>query len=491
MPSAMPTGGVPSKATFERLVFEELLANHLSLSRLKKVAQQQPAPVFNLSSDGSLNLQQAFLQGLGFSLTGAQNRVVNEIQCDLQKSQPMQRLLQGDVGSGKTVVAACAALQATASAYQVAFMAPTELLAEQHFKTFTDWLVPLGLNVCCLVGRYKGKAYQAITDQIENGSANIIIGTQALFQDKVNFAQLGLVIIDEQHRFGVQQRIALRDKGANGTHVPHQLVMTATPIPRTLAMLGYADLDLSIIDELPPGRKPVTTSAVSVLKRDIVIDRIEQGVKDGRQVYWVCTLIEESDVLQCQAAEDAAVLLQASMPDVQVGLIHGRLSADEKQTVMQRFKQKDLDVLVATTVIEVGVDVPNASLMVIENAERLGLAQLHQLRGRVGRGVKESHCVLLYQPPLSKNANERLSILRQTTDGFKIAEKDMELRGPGELLGKRQAGFMRFKIADITRDAEMLEQVEQTAQEILEKSPEVVTVLTRRWMSNLVDYALV
>ncbi|ORU89433.1 MAG: ATP-dependent DNA helicase RecG [Cycloclasticus sp. symbiont of Poecilosclerida sp. M] len=485
-PGKMPATGLLDQFAFKRLVFEELLANHLSLSRLKKVTQQHPAPVF----DKGERLQQDFLRSLGFSLTAAQQRVIAEIRQDVQRNAPMQRLLQGDVGSGKTVVAACAALYAVSSGYQVALMAPTELLAEQHFKVFSDWLQPLGVYVAWLVGKHKGKTYQSITNQISKGQANVIIGTQALFQDKVSFAKLGLVIIDEQHRFGVQQRIALRDK-ADSAQMPHQLVMTATPIPRTLAMLGYADLDLSIIDELPPGRTAVTTSVVSVVKRDNVISRIEQGVKNGRQVYWVCTLIEESEVLQCQAAEDAAKLLQQSMPNARVGLIHGRLSADEKQKMMTDFKQNKLDVLVATTVIEVGVDVPNASLMVIENAERLGLAQLHQLRGRVGRGVKESHCVLLYQPPLSKNANERLSVLRQTTDGFKIAEEDMKLRGPGELLGKRQAGFLRFKIADMTRDAKMLPAVELAAEQILQESPEVVEVLARRWLSNLVDYALV
>jgi len=419
------------------------MAHHLSLSRLKKATQDKIAPQFNSTGD----IRHAFLASLPFSLTAAQQRVINEILLDLTKDWPMQRLVQGDVGSGKTVVAACAALAAIEAGYQVALMAPTELLAEQHYKNFQAWFEGLKVTVGCLLGRHKGKAHRLITDQLAAGDIDIVIGTQSLFQDKVTFSTLGLVIIDEQHRFGVDQRLALRDKGLQGGVFPHQLVMTATPIPRTLAQLGHADLDLSTIDELPPGRTtPVTTSVIPVEKRDRVIERIKQGVADGRQVYWVCTLVEESELLQCQAAEVAAELLMAVLPSIKVGLVHGRMKAEEKQAVMGAFKQKALDILVATTVIEVGVDVPNASLMIIENAERLGLAQLHQLRGRVGRGQRDSHCVLLYKSPLSTNASERLSIMRETTDGFKIAEKDMQLRGPGELLGTRQAGFMRFKV---------------------------------------------
>lgn len=486
-PQTMPPLDASKIPAFKRLIFEELLANHLSLSRLKEGVRCETAPSFR--SEGQR--KQNFLTSLGFGLTNAQNRVTQEIESDLGRSYPMQRLLQGDVGSGKTVVAACAALAATEAGYQVAIMAPTELLAEQHFKNFQMWLKDMDVQVDWLVGQHKGKIYDSITADIREGHSNIVIGTQALFQKKVTFAKLGLIIIDEQHRFGVHQRLALRDKGVlNGFH-PHQLVMTATPIPRTLAMLGYADLDLSVINELPPGRTPVTTTVLPVSKREQIIERIKKGVEDGRQVYWVCTLVEESEVLQCQAAEVATELLREYLPMLSIGLVHGRMKAQEKQAVMQRFKQQALHILVATTVIEVGVDVPNASLMVIENAERLGLAQLHQLRGRVGRGQRESHCVLMYKAPLSKNANERLSIMRETTDGFKIAEKDMQLRGPGELLGKRQAGFMQFKVADIVRDADVLDQVALCADGILRTEPELVEPLVHRWLGNSVEYAQV
>ncbi|PHS72392.1 MAG: ATP-dependent DNA helicase RecG [Cycloclasticus sp.] len=484
-PQRMPPPDVSELSAFKRLIYEELLANHLSLSQLKSGAKKNRAPRF----DKGGKKHRLFLQALGFDLTGAQQRVIKEISTDIQTNAPMQRLLQGDVGSGKTVVAASAAITAIDSGYQVALMAPTELLAEQHLKNFQTWLQPLGITVEYLVGKHKGKVYRSITDDIREGKSDIVIGTQALFQDKVTFRKLGLVIIDEQHRFGVHQRLALRDKGVAGNLFPHQLVMTATPIPRTLALLGYADLDLSIIDELPPGRTPVTTSVIPLSKRAQVIERIQQGVKDGRQVYWVCTLIEESETLQCQAAEEATELLKSQLPEFNTGLVHGRMKAEEKQAVMQHFKDQTLHILVATTVIEVGVDVPNASLMVIENAERLGLAQLHQLRGRVGRGLRESHCVLLYKSPLSDNANERLSIMRETTDGFKIAEKDMQLRGPGELLGKRQAGFMRFKVADFIRDADMIEQVQHDAEDVLQNEPELVNSLIHRWLANSVEYA--
>ena len=486
-PDTMPSLDASQRPAFKRLIFEELLAHHLSLSRLKKGVRCDVAPSFKSAGES----RQRFLTSLGFELTNAQNRVIQEILSDLARSHPMQRLLQGDVGSGKTVVAACAALAATEAGYQVAMMAPTELLAEQHFKNFQLWLKDLGVQVDWLVGQHKGKTYESITADIAEGRSNIVIGTQALFQKKVIFANLGLVIIDEQHRFGVHQRLALRDKGAKTGGYPHQLVMTATPIPRTLAMLGYADLDLSIINELPPGRTPVTTAVLPVSKREQIIERIEKGVEDGRQVYWVCTLVEESEALQCQAAEVAADLLRECLPRLKIGLVHGRMKAQEKQTVMMQFKQQALQVLVATTVIEVGVDVPNASLMVIENAERLGLAQLHQLRGRVGRGQRESHCVLMYKAPLSKNASERLSIMRETTDGFKIAEKDMQLRGPGEILGQRQAGFMRFKVADLVRDAELLDQVALSAEEVLRIQPELVEPLVHRWIANSVEYAQV
>lgn len=485
-PQTMPSD-VSKIPAFKRLIFEELLAHHLSLSRVKQLVQKEPAPSFQPSDES----QQQFLRGLGFDLTVAQRRVTDEIRNDLQSTKPMQRLLQGDVGSGKTVVAACAALQAVEAGYQVAIMAPTELLAEQHVNNFQSWFTSMGVRVDGLLGRHKGTIYSEKTAAIQTGKTRIVIGTQALFQEKVKFAQLGLVIIDEQHRFGVQQRLALRDKGALDGRCPHQLVMTATPIPRTLAMLGYADLDLSVIDELPPGRTPVTTTILPITKKPQIIDRIKQGVEDGRQVYWVCTLIEESEALQCQAAEVAAELLVESLPNLKIALMHGRMKAEEKADVMGRFKQKELDILVATTVVEVGVDVPNASLMIIENAERLGLAQLHQLRGRVGRGQRDSHCVLLYKSPLSSNANERLSIMRETTDGFKIAEKDMQLRGPGELLGKRQAGFMRFKVADMRRDAEMLDDVARCAEDVLQNHAELVEPLVHRWLVNSVEYAQV
>lgn len=486
-PMTLPAAQLTNQPEYKRLVYEELLAHHLSLSRLKNGVKKSQAAKLQFDQC----LQDKFLNNLGFSLTSAQVRVVADIATDLQRAAPMQRLLQGDVGSGKTVVAACAMLMAYASAKQVAIMSPTELLAQQHLKTMSAWLEPLGIRVAWLVGKHKGKEYESITEAIRLGSIDVIIGTQSLFQEKVEFADLGLIIIDEQHRFGVHQRLALRDKGVVDDVYPHQLVMTATPIPRTLAMLGYADLDLSIIDELPPGRTAVTTSAVSVAKRDHVIQRIKRGVGDGRQVYWVCTLVEESDVLQCQAAEVAQEILQDALPQLRIGLIHGRMKADEKQAEMHAFKQHNLDILVATTVIEVGVDVPNASLMVIENAERLGLAQLHQLRGRVGRGLVESHCVLLYQSPLSKNANERLAILRQTTDGFKVAEKDMQLRGPGELLGKRQAGFMQFKLADLQRDAYLMDKVAEDADDILQNQPQIIDSFLHRWLSNSVEYAQV
>ena len=486
-PETMPSEDVSETPAFKRLITEELLAHHLSLSRLKAGLKTYPAPCFQSKE----LLPQRFLQQLGFSLTAAQQRVVAEISGDLALNQPMQRLLQGDVGSGKTVVAALAALSAIEAGYQVALMAPTELLAEQHLANFKTWLEPLGIKVACLLGRHKGKENELTLDDIRLGGSDIVIGTQALFQQKVEFCKLGLVIIDEQHRFGVQQRLALRDKGLLGGMQPHQLVMTATPIPRTLAMLGYADLDLSIIDELPPGRTAVTTSVLSVVKRQLIIERIKQGVADGRQVYWVCTLVEESEVLQCQAAEVAAELLRSCLPELNIGLVHGRMKAEEKQAMMTSFKAHAMHILVATTVIEVGVDVPNASLMIIENAERLGLAQLHQLRGRVGRGQRASHCVLMYKGPLSENANERLSIMRETTDGFKIAQKDMQLRGPGELLGKRQAGFMRFKVADVERDAVVLESLAEMADETLQHQPQLVEPLIHRWLGNSVEYAQV
>jgi ATP-dependent DNA helicase RecG len=468
----------------QRLAFEELLAHHLSLRRLRLRGQQTAAPVL----PGGDGLVSAFLRSLPFTLTGAQQRVNREIRADLARPHPMARLVQGDVGSGKTVVAACAALTAVQAGYQAALMAPTELLAEQHYRSFREWLWPLGVNVVWHAGKSRGRERSQALQAIRAGEAAVAVGTHALFQQEVEFARLGLVVIDEQHRFGVHQRLALRDKGRAGEQRPHQLVMTATPIPRTLAMTVYADLDTSVIDELPPGRLPVQTVAIGQERRDEIMQRVRGACTAGRQAYWVCTLIEESEALQCQAAEKTAALLTSVLPDVRIGLVHGRLKPADKEAVMAAFKAGDLDLLVATTVIEVGVDVPNATLMIIENPERLGLAQLHQLRGRVGRGCDQSSCVLLYQPPLSVAARERLAALRETNDGFEIARRDMVLRGPGEVLGTRQTGEMKFHIADLLRDETLLSAVEQTAGQLLACCPENVAPLIRRWLGDAVHY---
>ena len=468
----------------QRLAFEELLAHHLSLRRVRQRTQQLAAPAFS----GSQALLDRYTRSLPFTLTAAQQRVVSEIQRDLSRQHPMARLVQGDVGSGKTVVAACAALIAVQAGYQVALMAPTELLAEQHYRSFCEWLSALDIRVAWHAGKSKGKTRTAALQAISGGEAAVAVGTHALFQDEVVFFRLGLVIIDEQHRFGVHQRLALRDKGRVGEQRPHQLVMTATPIPRTLAMTVYADLDTSVIDELPPGRQPVKTVAVSQERREEVIQSVHKACAAGQQAYWVCTLIEESDVLQCQAAEKTAALLAECLPELRIGLVHGRLAAAQKEALMAAFKAASLDLLVATTVIEVGVDVPNASLMIIENPERLGLAQLHQLRGRVGRGARQSSCVLLYQPPLSETARERLAVLRASNDGFEIARRDMELRGPGEVLGTRQTGEMQFHIADLLRDESLLVSVEAAAAQLLTLAPDNVAPLIRRWLGQAVDY---
>jgi ATP-dependent DNA helicase RecG len=468
----------------QRLAFEELLAHHLSLRRLRLRGQQTAAPVL----PGGDGLVSAFLRSLPFALTGAQQRVNREIRADLARPHPMARLVQGDVGSGKTVVAACAALTAVDAGYQAALMAPTELLAEQHYRSFREWMAPLGVNVVWHAGKSRGRERAEALQAIREGAAAVAVGTHALFQQEVEFARLGLVVIDEQHRFGVHQRLALRDKGRAGTRRPHQLVMTATPIPRTLAMTVYADLDTSVIDELPPGRLPVQTVAIGQERREEVMQRVRGACTAGRQAYWVCTLIEESEALQCQAAEKTAALLAAGLPDVRIGLVHGRLRPAEKEAVMAAFKAGAIDLLVATTVIEVGVDVPNATLMIIENPERLGLAQLHQLRGRVGRGREQSSCVLLYQPPLSVAARDRLAALRETNDGFEIARRDMALRGPGEVLGTRQTGEMKFHIADLLRDETLLAAVERTAAQLLACCPENVAPLIRRWLGDAVHY---
>ncbi len=467
-----------------RLILEELAAHQLSLLKLRAESDRLRAPPLAAANA----LKQQLLAGLPFSPTGAQSRVVAEIEADLARSKPMMRLVQGDVGSGKTLVAALAALTAIGNGYQVAVMAPTELLAEQHALNFGQWLAPLGLTVMPLMGKQGSKSRREVLTAIAEGSAQLVTGTHALFQQQVQFARLGLVIIDEQHRFGVHQRLALREKGEEAGLAPHQLIMTATPIPRTLAMTAYADLDLSAIDELPPGRTPVTTVAIPDSRRPEVVERVYAAcVNEGKQAYWVCTLIEESEVLQCQAAEATAEQLAAELPQLRIGLVHGRLKAADKQAVMAAFKAGELDLLVATTVIEVGVDVPNASLMIIENPERLGLAQLHQLRGRVGRGSVVSHCVLLFHAPLSKTATARLAVLRESNDGFVIAQRDLEIRGPGELLGTRQTGLAELRIADLARDSALIPVAQELAHQ-LSRDPAVAELLIERWLPRRLQY---
>ncbi|WP_448212469.1 ATP-dependent DNA helicase RecG [Colwellia sp. MEBiC06753] len=469
-----------------RLIKEELLAHNLSMVKLRQSSNKHEAVA--LTIDQQLN--QAFLASLPFSPTNAQARVVEEIRQDLAKELPMMRLVQGDVGSGKTLVAALAAITAIGQGFQVALMAPTEILAEQHAINFQKWFEPLGIAVGWLAGKTKAKARNQALEKIANGTMQMAVGTHALFQEQVQFHRLALIIIDEQHRFGVHQRLSLREKGAFDNKYPHQLIMTATPIPRTLAMTAYADLDTSVIDELPPGRTPITTIALPDTRRDDVIERIRQAcTTDKRQAYWVCTLIEESEVLQCQAAEDTANYLQETLSELHIGLVHGRMKADEKQRVMEAFKAGDLDLLVATTVIEVGVDVPNSSLMVIENPERLGLAQLHQLRGRVGRGSVASHCVLMYKSPLSKTATKRLAVLRESNDGFVIAQKDLEIRGPGELLGTKQTGLADLKIADLVRDQAIIPEVQQHAYLLWKQHPEKAQAIIKRWMGDREQYS--
>ena len=469
----------------QRLIMEELIAHNLSVLKVRHEGKRHPA----CPLPPHPALVDKLLASLPFRPTDAQQRVVSEISADLAQPHPMMRLVQGDVGSGKTLVAALAALQAIGHGGQVALMAPTELLAEQHALSFARWLEPLGIGVGWLAGKQKGKAREQQMASIAEGRVQMIVGTHAMFQEQVAFRHLVLVIIDEQHRFGVHHRLALRDKGAQAGIYPHQLIMTATPIPRTLAMTAYADLDTSIIDELPPGRTAITTAALPDSRRDEVIERVRQACSEGRQAYWVCTLIEESEVLECQAAEQTALDLQQRLPELHIGLVHGRMKALEKQKVMAEFKAGTLHLLVATTVIEVGVDVPNASLMLIENPERLGLAQLHQLRGRVGRGAIASHCLLLYHAPLSRTAQQRLAVLRESSDGFVIAQKDLELRGPGELLGTRQTGLAALKIADLVRDQAHLPQVQRLARRLYDQNPELVDPLLRRWLSQTEQYA--
>jgi ATP-dependent DNA helicase RecG len=473
-----------------RLIFEELLAQHLSLQSMRIKNRKRTAA--SLKSQNHLLYQ--FIKSLPFELTKAQQKVNQAILEDLESGVPMMRLVQGDVGSGKTVVAALACLKAVESAMQAAIMAPTEILAEQHYKNFCHWFEPLGIKVVWLSGQIKGKKRQQVLEKIIQGGAQIIVGTHALFQNDVKYKCLALAITDEQHRFGVQQRMLLAKKAdlnKNMGKLAHQLIMTATPIPRSLAMTAYADLDYSVIDELPPGRKPVTTVVIQQERRHEVIERIYKACNEGKQAYWVCTLVEESEALQCQAAQDTAETLQQVLPDVKIGLIHGRLKSTEKETLMQSFKNGTIQLLVATTVIEVGVDVPNASLMIIENAERLGLSQLHQLRGRVGRGEAASHCVLMFKSPLSRQSKERLTIMRKTNSGFEIARKDLQLRGPGEVLGTRQTGLMQLKIADIVRDEYLLDEVKVAAQKMINKSPENVKSLVERWIGSSQQYVSV
>jgi ATP-dependent DNA helicase RecG len=475
----------------QRLAAEELIAHNLSLLKMRQKVQQQNAPPLSENKAVLTN----FLEQLPFALTGAQKRVISEITVDISNSFPMLRLVQGDVGSGKTVVAAIAALQAIANGKQAALMAPTEILAEQHRINFEQWFKNMKISVAWLTGKVKGKAREVQLKRIADGSAQMVIGTHALFQESVEFNDLGITIIDEQHRFGVHQRLALRNKGFGDNQpnehslAPHQLIMTATPIPRTLAMSAYADLDCSVIDELPPGRTPVETAVLSNLRRNDIIERVRASCLEGRQAYWVCTLIEESDVLEAQAAEVTAGELQLLLPELSIGLVHGRLKPREKLEVMNAFKAGEIHLLVATTVIEVGVDVPNASLMIIENAERLGLSQLHQLRGRVGRGSAKSHCVLLYSSPISANGSSRLKTMRETSDGFVIAEKDLELRGPGELLGTRQTGDMQLQIADLQRDAHLLPQIKQASESLIKQHPKAVDPLIDRWLGINQQYA--
>ena len=482
--SVLAAGRHPSQ---RRLAFEELLAHHLSLKLIKHEAKTEPA----CALDDAENFERRFISSLPFALTNAQARTLNDVNADLSVSRPMVRLIQGDVGCGKTVVAAAAAARAAGSGFQAALMAPTELLAEQHFRNFEAWFKPLGLPVALVSGSVSAARRRSALETIASGEVRIAVGTHALFQEGMDFKNLALVIVDEQHRFGVQQRLRLQEKGRKDGRFPHQLIMTATPIPRTLAMTAYADLDISVIDELPPGRTPVKTVVVPETKRDAVVAGIVKAVGEGRQAYWVCPLIEESEELRSQAAEETAAALAEALPGIKIGLVHGRMPSAKKDEAMLAFKSGKIQLLVATTVIEVGVDVPNSTLMVIENAERMGLAQLHQLRGRVGRGTSASTCVLLYRAPLSQLARERLKAIRETNDGFEIARRDLELRGPGELLGTRQTGLAQLRVADLMRDADLLPRVQETAELLLASYPDNIAALATRWIGTDEQYARV
>ncbi|WP_419420275.1 ATP-dependent DNA helicase RecG [Legionella sp. D16C41] len=468
----------------QRMSFDELLAQRLSMQFARLYRSQFYAPPFTLDE----SLYNRFLHQLPFSLTQAQLRVTEEIKQDLKKNKPMLRLIQGDVGCGKTTVAAIAALQAISEGYQVALMVPTDLLSEQHAINFQKWFSPLGLSCVRLSGKMRAKEKREILTHLTTDQCHIVIGTHALFQEGVEFNRLGLIIIDEQHRFGVEQRLLLQQKGQQEQLMPHQLLMTATPIPRTLAMTQFAHLDISIIDTLPPGRVPVHTAVINQAKRELIIERLQTAIAKGMQAYWVCTLIEESEKLQCTAASLTAKTLQEQLPNIRVGLVHGKMKALEKEAIMCAFKTRELDLLVATTVIEVGVDVPNASLMIIENAERLGLSQLHQLRGRVGRGNNQSYCLLLYQSPLSELGTERLQTMRTTSDGFIIAEKDLQLRGAGEFLGTRQTGYRQFKVANLSRDNVLLPEVARCSNHLIAHAPETAKLIAQRWLGQFEQF---
>ena len=473
----LAAGGHPAQ---RRLAFEELLAHQLSLRLLKRSAARDAA----YTLDDGEQLASRFIQSLPFPLTGAQSRAFAEVDADLRGAHPMVRLVQGDVGCGKTIVAAAAAARAAGTGMQAALMAPTELLAEQHWRNFRDWFHPLQLPVALVSGSQPARTRRSALEAISSGEVRLIVGTHALFQEGIDFAKLALIIVDEQHRFGVQQRLRLQEKGRREGMFPHQLIMTATPIPRTLAMTAYADLDISVIDEMPPGRTPIQTVVVPEQRRDQVVARVQAACREGRQVYWVCPLIDESDELRYQAAEETAAALAEALPEVRVGIVHGRMPPAKKDQAMQAFKAGQIQLLVATTVIEVGVDVPNATLMVIENSERMGLAQLHQLRGRVGRGAQASTGVLLYRSPLSQLARERLKAIRETNDGFEIARRDLHLRGPGELLGTRQTGLAQLRVADLVRDSDLLPRVQEAAELILARHPDSIAPLTARWIAS-------